>query len=184
MNHRRKEEKYLSVDTSKEIDVFYPDMNDGKIQWVHYDTTQSLVEICVFNKETIRAVNAACWDATGAFQMIREVSNRFLLRPGMDGYEDAIIRMRSDKPAAIGCSYLTLDRLEQFLEAGELLNSYCMREFGCKAISLTCARLTWVTKRWKEDIHCGATRIWRIAILGFIWTERFWVCGSSIRCER
>ena len=119
----------MSVDTSKEIDVFYPDLNDGKIQWVHYDTTQSLVEICVFNKETIRAVNAACWDATGAFQMIREVSNRFLLRPGMDGYEDAIIRMRSDKPAAIGCSYLTLDRLEQFLEAGELLNSYCMREF-------------------------------------------------------
>ena len=43
----------------------------------------------------------------------------------MDGYEDAIIRMRSDKPAAIGCSYLTLDRLEQFLEAGEILNSYC-----------------------------------------------------------
>ena len=41
--------------------------------------------------------------------------------------------MRSDKPAAIGCSYLTLDRLEQFLEAGEFLNSYCMREFGCKA---------------------------------------------------
>lgn len=133
MNHHWKEEKYLSVDTSKEIDVFYPDLNDGKIQWVHYDTTQSLVEICVFNKETIRAVNSACWDATGAFQMIREVSNRFLLRPSMDGYEDAIIRMRSDKPAAIGCSYLTLDRLEQFLEAGELLNSYCMREFGCKA---------------------------------------------------
>ena len=133
MNHCGKEEKYLSVDTSKEIDVFYPDLNDGKIQWVHYDTTQSLVEICVFNKETIRAVNAACWDATEAFQMIREVSNRFLLRPGMDGYEDTIIRMRSDKPAAIGCSYLTLDRLEQFLEAGELLNSYCMREFGCKA---------------------------------------------------
>lgn len=25
---------------------------------------------------------------TEAFQMIREVSNRFLLRPGMDGYED------------------------------------------------------------------------------------------------
>ena len=106
MNHHWKEEKYLSVDTSKEIDVFYPDLNDGKIQWVHYDTTQSLVEICVFNKETIRAVNAACWDDTEAFQMIRDVSNRFLLRPGMDGYEDAIIRMRSDKPAAIGCSYL------------------------------------------------------------------------------
>ena len=88
MNHRGKEKKYLSVDTSKEIDVFYPDLNDGKIQWVHYDTTQSLVEICVFNKETIRAVNAACWDATEAFQMIREVSNRFLLRPGMDGYEE------------------------------------------------------------------------------------------------
>lgn len=51
MNHRRKEEKYLSVDTSKEIDVFYPDMNDGKIQWVHYDTTQSLVEICVLIKK-------------------------------------------------------------------------------------------------------------------------------------
>lgn len=49
MNHHWKEEKYLSVDTSKEIDVFYPDLNDGKIQWVHYDTTQSLVEICVFN---------------------------------------------------------------------------------------------------------------------------------------
>ena len=48
MNHCGKEEKYLSVDTSKEIDVFYPDLNDGKIQWVHYDTTQSLVEICVF----------------------------------------------------------------------------------------------------------------------------------------
>ena len=77
MNHRRKEEKYLSVDTSKEIDVFYPDLNDGKIQWVHYDITQSLVEICVFNKEAIRAVNAVCWDATEAFQMIREVSNRF-----------------------------------------------------------------------------------------------------------
>lgn len=133
MNHRWKEEKYLSVDTSKEIDVFYPDLNDGKIQWVHYDAPQSLVEICVFNKETILAVNAACWEATEAFQMIREVSNRFLLRPGMDGYEDAMIRMRSDKPAAIGCSYLTLDRLEQFLKAGELLNSYCMWEFGCKA---------------------------------------------------
>lgn len=49
MNHHWKEEKYLIVDTSKEIDVFYPDLNDGKIQWVHYDTTQSLVEICVFN---------------------------------------------------------------------------------------------------------------------------------------
>lgn len=31
MNHRGKEKKYLSVDTSKEIDVFYPDLNDGKI---------------------------------------------------------------------------------------------------------------------------------------------------------
>ena len=162
MNHRGKEKKYLSVDTSKEIDVFYPDLNDGKIQWVHYDTTQSLVEICVFNKETIRAVNAACWDATEAFQMIREVSNRFLLRPGMDGYEDTIIRMRSDKPAAIGCSYLTLDRLEQFLEAGELLNSYCMREFGCKANF--------------SDL--------RKVDLGHKTTERFWVCGSSIRCGR
>ena len=125
MNHRRKEEKYLSVDTSKEIDMFYPDLNDGKIQWMHYDAPQLLVEICAFNKETILAVNAACWEATEAFQMIREVSNRFLLRPGMDGYEDAIIRMRSDKPAAIGYSHLTLDRLEQFLEAGEILNSYC-----------------------------------------------------------
>lgn len=55
------------------------------LEQIAYDTTQSLVEICVFNKETIRAVNAACWDATEAFQMIREVSNRFLLRPGMDG---------------------------------------------------------------------------------------------------
>ena len=63
---------------------------------------------------------------------------------------------------------------------GENRNSH----LGAKQISLTCARLTWVTKRWKEDIHCGFTRIWRIAILGFIWTERFWVCGSSIRCGR
>lgn len=133
MKHRWKEEKYLNVDASKEIDAFYPDLNDGKIQWVHYDATQSLVEICVFNKETIRAVNAACWEATEAFQMIREASNRFLLRSGMDGYEDAMIRMRSGKPATIGCSYLTLNRSEQFLEAGEFLNSYCMREFGRKA---------------------------------------------------
>lgn len=133
MNHRWKEEKNLNIDASKETDVFYPDLNAGKIRWIHYPAQQSPVEVCVFDKEAIRAVNAACWDATEAFQMIREVSNRFLLRPGMDGYEDAIIRMRSDKPAAIGCSYLTLDRLEQFLEAGELLNSYCMREFGCSA---------------------------------------------------
>lgn len=123
----------MNIDASKETDVFYPDLNVGKIRWIHYPAQQSPVEVCVFNKEAIRAVNAACWDATEAFQMIREVSNHFLLRPGMDGYEDAIIRMRSNKPAAIGCSYLTLDRLEQFLEAGELLNSYCMREFGCKA---------------------------------------------------
>lgn len=123
----------MNIDASKETDVFYPDLNVGKIRWIHYPAQQSPVEVCVFNKEAIRAVNAACWDATEAFQMIREASNRFLLRPGMDGYEDAIIRMRSNKPAAIGCSYLTLDRLEQFLEAGELLNSYCMREFGCKA---------------------------------------------------
>ena len=133
MNHRWKEGKYLSVDTSKETDVFYPDLKGGKIQWVHYDATQSLVEICAFNKETIRAVNAACWEATEAFQMIREVSDHLLLTPGTADYKNAITHVRNNKPAIVGCSYLTLDRLEQFLEAGELLNSYCMREFGCKA---------------------------------------------------
>lgn len=123
----------MSIDASKETDVFYPDLNAGKIQWVHYPAQQSPVEICVFDKEAIRAVNAACWEATEAFQMLRDVSDHLLLKPGAAGYKNAMIRVRNNKPAVVGCSYLTLDRLEQFLEAGEFLDSYCMREFGCSA---------------------------------------------------
>ena len=65
--------------------------------------------------------------------MIREVSDHLLLTPRTADYKNAITHVRNNKPAIVGCSYLTLDRLEQFLEAGELLNSYCMREFGRKA---------------------------------------------------
>lgn len=126
MNHRWKKEKNLS-------DVFYPDLNAGKIRWVHYPAQQLPVEICVFDKEAIRAVNAACWEATEAFQMIREVSDHLLLMPGTADYENTMLYVKNNKPAVVGCSYLTLDRLEQFLEAGEFLDSYCMREFGCSA---------------------------------------------------
>ena len=133
MNHRWKEEKNLNIDASKEPDVFYPDLNAGKIRWIHYPAQQSPVEVCVFDIEAIRAVNAACWEATEAFQMLRDVSDHLLLKPGTADYKNAMIRVRNNKPAVVGCSYLTLDQLEQFLEAGELLNSYCMREFGCSA---------------------------------------------------
>ena len=121
------------IDTFGQTDLFYQKLNQGLIQWLHYDARQPSIEICTFNQELLQKADAESWEAKEVFDRIRAEGNCTILKAGTAVYESAMLRTGVESPVASGCSYRTLMQLEQLLTARELLNRYCRREMGAPA---------------------------------------------------
>ena len=117
-------------------DRFYLDLENDKIEWMYYNpdsVSGGQFVTNVFGRALLEKALDESLDAEDAFDYIGSNCRQHLADRGTEFFNEAWSRMESEEAFAIGCGFTTLDQLRQIFQAKELIDEYCLGEFGSKA---------------------------------------------------
>ena len=120
-------------------DRFYVDLQTDQIIWMYHNPDAVSGDQFVSNKfdiDLLRKAIRECpigpdsgFEAYPVYDYIAENCRQYLSDVGMDAYE-ADKELFESQPVSIAETQSTLDRLQLMFKAKELIDQYCVEEFG------------------------------------------------------
>ncbi len=117
-------------------DRIYLDLDNDRIEWMYYNpdsVSGGQFVTNVFDRDLLEEALEGMVDAEDAFDYIGTNCRQYLADKGTDFYGEAWKRMETAEPFAIGCTLTTLDELRLAYRAKDLIDEYCIEEFGSPA---------------------------------------------------
>ena len=117
-------------------DRIYLDLDNDRIEWMYYNpdsVSEGQFVTNVFDRDLLEEALEGMVDAEDAFDYIGTNCRQYLADKGTEFYGEAWKRMETAEPFAIGCTLTTLDELRLAYRAKDLIDEYCIEEFGSPA---------------------------------------------------
>lgn len=117
-------------------DRIYLNLDTDRIEWMYYNpdsVSEGQFVTNVFDRDLLEEAMENGMDADEIFDYIGSSCRQYLSDKGTDFFGEAWKRMETEEPFAIGCTLTALDELRLAYKAKDLINEYCMDEFGSAA---------------------------------------------------